>query len=245
MVRASQRFWTICVPQLMLTPDDARDLALSHGFSAAWSEPLISKDGGVLGTFAIYYPHDEPECFDRVFLRWLQDGFAGRTPRIDRIGIAYMYVGAWVKAANQHNGVRTTFASLAAIGSVLAASSCCLPILPFMMAAGLAGTSTFLSAARPYLDFSGGIVRDNPEVNKMVSAMTALGRPGVPDDVGPLIAALLSDENRWVNDRESKSPAGWHCKHSEDVISPTASAGGTLKAGDGPILTTFSPYVVQ
>jgi hypothetical protein len=52
---------------------------------------------------------------------------------------------------NQHDGVRTTFASLAAIGSVLAASSCCLPILPFMMAAGLAGTSTFLSAARPYL----------------------------------------------------------------------------------------------
>src|SRR5258706_8156461 len=37
-------------------PDDARDLALSHGFSAAWSEPIISKDGEVLGTFAMYYP---------------------------------------------------------------------------------------------------------------------------------------------------------------------------------------------
>jgi NAD(P)-dependent dehydrogenase (short-subunit alcohol dehydrogenase family) len=33
----------------------------------------------------------------------------------------------------------------------------------------------------------------------MVSAMTALGRPGVPDDVGPMIAALHFDENRWVN----------------------------------------------
>jgi hypothetical protein len=32
----------------------------------------------------------------------------------------------------------------------------------------------------------------------MVSAMTALGRPGVPDGVGPMIAAVLSDENRWV-----------------------------------------------
>jgi hypothetical protein len=52
---------------------------------------------------------------------------------------------------SQHDGARTTIASLAAIGSVLAASSCCLPILPFMMAAGLAGTSTFFSAARPYL----------------------------------------------------------------------------------------------
>lgn len=44
-------------------------------------------------------------------------------------------------------------------------------------------------------DFSGGMVRDNAEVNKQVSAMTALGRPGAPDDVGPMIAALLSDEN--------------------------------------------------
>jgi hypothetical protein len=46
---------------------------------------------------------------------------------------------------------RTTLTSLAAIGSVLAASSCCLPGLPFMMAAGFAGGSAFLSAARPYL----------------------------------------------------------------------------------------------
>jgi formate hydrogenlyase transcriptional activator len=37
-------------------PDEARDLALRHGFSAAWSEPLISKDGEVLGTFVMYYP---------------------------------------------------------------------------------------------------------------------------------------------------------------------------------------------
>src|SRR6266849_10824482 len=51
----------------------------------------------------------------------------------------------------RYRGTRTTFASLAAMGSVLAASSCCLPILPFMMAAGLAGGSAFLSAARPYL----------------------------------------------------------------------------------------------
>jgi hypothetical protein len=52
---------------------------------------------------------------------------------------------------SRHTGARTTLASLAAIGSVLAASSCCLPILPFMMAAGVAGSSTILSAARPYL----------------------------------------------------------------------------------------------
>jgi hypothetical protein len=41
--------------------------------------------------------------------------------------------------------------SFAAIGSVLAASSCCLPVLPFVVAVGFAGGSAFLSAARPYL----------------------------------------------------------------------------------------------
>ena len=47
-------------------------------------------------------------------------------------------------------------------------------------------------------DFSGGAVRDNPEVNKQVAGMTALGRVGEPDDIGPMIASLLSDGNRWV-----------------------------------------------
>ena len=57
-------------------------------------------------------------------------------------------------------------------------------------------------------DFSGGMVRDNPEVSKMVSAMTALGRPGVPDDVGPMIAVLLSEENRWVNGQRIEVSGG-------------------------------------
>ena len=48
-------------------------------------------------------------------------------------------------------------------------------------------------------DFSGGMVRDNPEVNKRVSEMTALGRAGEPEDIGPMIASLLSDDNRWIN----------------------------------------------
>jgi NAD(P)-dependent dehydrogenase (short-subunit alcohol dehydrogenase family) len=48
-------------------------------------------------------------------------------------------------------------------------------------------------------DFSGGMVRDNPEVNKRVAEVTALGRAGQPDDIGPMIAALLSEDNRWIN----------------------------------------------
>jgi NAD(P)-dependent dehydrogenase (short-subunit alcohol dehydrogenase family) len=48
-------------------------------------------------------------------------------------------------------------------------------------------------------DFGGGRVRDDAAINKHVASITALGRVGLPDDIGPAIAALLSDANRWVN----------------------------------------------
>jgi NAD(P)-dependent dehydrogenase (short-subunit alcohol dehydrogenase family) len=57
-------------------------------------------------------------------------------------------------------------------------------------------------------DFSGGMVRDNPEVNKFVASMTALGRVGLPDDIGPMIASLLSDDNRWVNGQRIEASGG-------------------------------------
>lgn len=57
-------------------------------------------------------------------------------------------------------------------------------------------------------DFSGGMVRDNPEINKRVAEMTALGRAGVPDDIGPMIAALLSDDNRWVTGQRIEVSGG-------------------------------------
>ena len=57
-------------------------------------------------------------------------------------------------------------------------------------------------------DFSGGMVRDNPELNRRVSDMTALGRAGLPDDIGPMIASLLSEDNRWVNARRIEISGG-------------------------------------
>ena len=48
-------------------------------------------------------------------------------------------------------------------------------------------------------NFSGGVVRDNPDLNKRLAGMTALGRVGQPDDIGAMIASLLSDDNRWIN----------------------------------------------
>jgi hypothetical protein len=54
--------------------------------------------------------------------------------------------------ATRNSGSKTTVvASLAALGGVIVASSCCLPLLPFLFAAGAAGTSVFVTALRPYL----------------------------------------------------------------------------------------------
>lgn len=57
-------------------------------------------------------------------------------------------------------------------------------------------------------DFGGGTVRDNPDYNRMVASMTALGRVGLPDDIGPMIASLLSDANRWVTGQRIEVSGG-------------------------------------
>lgn len=48
-------------------------------------------------------------------------------------------------------------------------------------------------------DFGGGRVRDNKEINEQVAAMTALGRVGLPDDIGGVVAFLCTEEARWIN----------------------------------------------
>lgn len=57
-------------------------------------------------------------------------------------------------------------------------------------------------------DFGNGAVRDNPDYNRAVAAVTALGRAGLPDDIGPMVAALLSDANRWVTGQRIEVSGG-------------------------------------
>ncbi|GFO67586.1 short-chain dehydrogenase [Geomonas limicola] len=59
-------------------------------------------------------------------------------------------------------------------------------------------------------DFGGGVVRDNPEVNAGIAAQTALGRVGLPDDIGAAVAALLSDDCRWINGQRIEASGGIH-----------------------------------
>jgi NAD(P)-dependent dehydrogenase (short-subunit alcohol dehydrogenase family) len=47
-------------------------------------------------------------------------------------------------------------------------------------------------------DFGGGVVRDNAQMNQFLASQTALGRVGLPEDIGGAVASLLSDESGWI-----------------------------------------------
>ena len=57
-------------------------------------------------------------------------------------------------------------------------------------------------------DFRDGAVRDTQALNQHIAAQTALGRVGLPDDIGAMVAALLSDDNRWVNAQRIEASGG-------------------------------------
>jgi len=57
-------------------------------------------------------------------------------------------------------------------------------------------------------DFGGGMVRDDAQVNSMIASQTALGRVGLPDDIGGVIASLLSSDNDWINAQRIEASGG-------------------------------------
>nr|QWL74011.1 SDR family oxidoreductase [Aeromonas hydrophila] len=57
-------------------------------------------------------------------------------------------------------------------------------------------------------DFGGGVVRDNQAVNDFIASQTALGRVGKPEDIGGVIAALLSSDSRWINAQRIEASGG-------------------------------------
>lgn len=57
-------------------------------------------------------------------------------------------------------------------------------------------------------DFHGGLVRDNPELNKLLASQTALGRVGLPGDIGQAVSVLLSDEAHWITGQRIEASGG-------------------------------------
>ncbi len=58
-------------------------------------------------------------------------------------------------------------------------------------------------------DFGGGFVRDNPEFSQMLSSQTALGRVGLADDIGSVVAFLCSYESKWINAQRIEVSGGF------------------------------------
>jgi NAD(P)-dependent dehydrogenase (short-subunit alcohol dehydrogenase family) len=58
-------------------------------------------------------------------------------------------------------------------------------------------------------DFGGGAVRDISDLNKHISAETALGRVGLPDDIGSVVAFLCSDDSKWINAQRIEVAGGF------------------------------------
>jgi NAD(P)-dependent dehydrogenase (short-subunit alcohol dehydrogenase family) len=57
-------------------------------------------------------------------------------------------------------------------------------------------------------DFAGGVVRDNKEVNQFIASQAALGRVGLPDDIGGAVASLLADDNHWITGQRIEVSGG-------------------------------------
>jgi len=57
-------------------------------------------------------------------------------------------------------------------------------------------------------DFGGGVVRDNADVNAFIASQTALGRVGLPDDIGGAVVSLLSKESGWINGQRVEASGG-------------------------------------
>lgn len=57
-------------------------------------------------------------------------------------------------------------------------------------------------------DFGGAHLRNSEETQKQISAITALGRPGVAEDIGSVVAFLCAEDARWVNGQRIEVSGG-------------------------------------
>ncbi|MGE8568750.1 MAG: SDR family NAD(P)-dependent oxidoreductase [Achromobacter sp.] len=86
--------------------------------------------------------------------------------------------------------------------SVYAAVKGAVEVLTVYLAKELGSRNIAVNVVAPgaiETDFFGGAVRDTAEFNRFFAEMTALGRVGVADDIGPAVANLLAEDNRWIN----------------------------------------------
>ena len=102
---------------------------------------------------------------------------------------------------------RFSFPGSSAYGSMKGA----IDVLTRYLAKELGGRKITANVVAPgaiETDFGGGHVRDNKEVNNQISNMTALGRVGLPDDIGGIVAFLCTEDARWINGQRIEASGG-------------------------------------
>ena len=103
---------------------------------------------------------------------------------------------------------RYTFQGCAAYGSTKAA----IDSLTRYMAAELASRKISVNAVAPgaiATEFGGALVQKDKEVNAALASQTALGRVGQADDIGNIMAVLLSEETLWINGQRVEASGGF------------------------------------
>ncbi|MAZ31938.1 MAG: 3-oxoacyl-ACP reductase [Thalassospira sp.] len=99
--------------------------------------------------------------------------------------------------------VSSTFVRITMPGyGLYAAAKAAIQTLTKFMAVELAERQIRVNTLAPgaiATDFGGGVVRDDENVNTYVAQSIALGRVGLPDDIGSAVAAILSDNMGWAN----------------------------------------------
>jgi NAD(P)-dependent dehydrogenase (short-subunit alcohol dehydrogenase family) len=104
---------------------------------------------------------------------------------------------------------RFSYPNRVAYGSVKGA----VEVLTRYLAAELGPRGIRVNAIAPgavATDFSGGVVRDTPAMQEAIASNTALGRHAVADDIGPVIASILRDDNHWVTGQRIEASGGVH-----------------------------------
>jgi NAD(P)-dependent dehydrogenase (short-subunit alcohol dehydrogenase family) len=69
-------------------------------------------------------------------------------------------------------------------------------------------TANIVAPGPTATDFGGGAVRDDAQARARLDGLTALGRVGEPEDIGGVVAALLSERTGWINGQRVEASGG-------------------------------------
>ncbi len=95
--------------------------------------------------------------------------------------------------------------------SVYAATKGAIEVLTHYMAAELGSrgiTANVIAPGPIATDFGGGMVRDNVAINQQLASRSPLGRVGQAEDIGGVVASLLSEETQWINGQRIEVSGG-------------------------------------